>query len=394
LNSAPRSGASGPLAGFRFLEIAGLGPTQLAGMLLADMGADVLRIERPAAEDTLEINLPRRFDIMNRGRRSVAVDLKQPAGMELVLRLVDAADALYEGFRPGVMERLGLGPVVVLTRNPRLVYGRMTGWGQEGPLALTAGHDPNYIAIAGLLANIGEADGPPVYPTNVIGDYGGGTTFLVIGLLAGLLQARASGRGQVVDAAMVDGAATLATYLFGLLAGGLWTERRGSNFLDGGAHYLRPYQTLDGEYVMLGAIEGRFYQTLLDRLGIDDVELRGLQQERSRWPDFRARLAEVFASRTRAEWDAVFEGSDACYSPVLGLSQAMRHPHACARESFLEIDGIPQPAPAPRFSVTPSRVQNPPPPEAGSDTRASLLDWGLTDVEIDHLIDSGAVIQT
>ncbi|MBT8446543.1 MAG: CoA transferase [Gammaproteobacteria bacterium] len=382
--------ATGPLAGYRFVEIAGIGPTQLAGMLLSDMGAEVIRVERPQAAD-LGVVMPRESELLNRGRRSIAIDLKQPGGAELVLRLAAGADGLFEGFRPGVMERLGLGPEVCLVSNPRLVYGRMTGWGQDGPLALAAGHDPNYIALTGVLASIGEAGGDPVYPLNVIGDFGGGGVMLALGMLAGVLNAARSGRGQVIDAAMVDGAATLMTYFYGLMSAGLWDEQRGSNVLDGGAHFLRAYRTRDDRHVVVGALEPRFYTALLDGLGIDDEDLRTRQMDRDRWPEFRARLAAVFATRTRAEWEQVFEGSDACFAPVLTLSEATRHPHALARGAYVEIDGVIQPAPAPRFGATPSAVQGPPPKSAGCDSVAVLREAGMDGAEIDDLLAAGVV---
>jgi len=352
------------------------------------MGAQLLRVERLEAAG-LGVTMPARYNLMNRSRPAVPVDLRRPEGVELVLDLCAGADALFEGFRPGVMERLGLGPAECMARNPRLVYGRMTGWGQEGPLAERAGHDPNYIALAGVLASIGERDGPPIYPLNLVGDFGGGGAFLAIGLLAGIIEASRSGAGQVVDAAMVDGAASLMTVFHGLLAAGLWREQRGSNLLDGGAPFLRPYETADGKYVVVGALEGKFFRELLARLGLDDLD-PDWQYDPGRWPEIRQRLAEAFASRKREEWMALFEHSDACVSPVLSLSEATRHPHNVARETYVEKEGILQPAPAPRFSRTRSAIGSSP----GADGKAAaeaLAQWGVPAARVRSLAESGVL---
>ena len=346
---ASRASASGPLAGFRVVEFAGIGPGPFAAMLLADMGADVVRIERAGAPER------DRRDVTGRGRRSVMLELKQQDARETTLQLLDAADALIEGFRPGVMERLGLGPDTVLARNPRLVYGRMTGWGQSGPLAQAAGHDINYIALAGALGAIGPAE-KPVPPLNLVGDYGGGALYLVVGMLAALIEAKRSGRGQVVDCAMCDGAASLLSIFFTLLARGQWQERRASNLLDGGAPFYGTYECADGGFVALGALEPQFYETLCRLAGLDAPEFRE-RTHRKRWPELRQKMQAVFKTRTRAEWCAILEGSDACFAPVLGLREAGTHPHMAHRNSFVEVDGVLQPAPAPRFSRTPSAIQ-------------------------------------
>jgi alpha-methylacyl-CoA racemase len=344
-----RAGSSGPLAGLRVVEFAGIGPGPFAAMLLADMGADVVRIDRPgaAARD--------KRDVTGRGRHNLVLDLKQHDGVETALQLLDAADALIEGFRPGVMERLGLGPDAVLARNPRLVYGRVTGWGQSGPLAQAAGHDINYIALAGALGAIGPEE-KPVPPLNLVGDYGGGALYLVVGMLAAVIEAKRSGRGQVVDCAMCDGAASLLSIFFTLLARGQWQERRASNLLDGGAPFYGTYQCADGGFVAVGALEPQFYETLCRLAGLDEPAFRE-RSDRKRWPELRQKMQAVFKTRTRGEWCAILEGSDACFAPVLGLREASTHPHMAHRESFVELDGVLQPAPAPRFSRTPSAIQ-------------------------------------
>ena len=326
----------------------------------------------------------------SRSRRSIAIDLKKPQGRETVLELCSRADALFEGFRPGVMERLGLGPDECMQRTQRLVYGRMTGWGQEGPLAHTAGHDPNYIGIAGVLACIGKKDEAPAYPLNLIGDFGGGALYLAMGLLAAMLEAAKSGKGQVVDAAMVDGAASMMTTFYGLLAAGIWKEQRGSNILDGGAHFVNTYRTKDDQYVVVAPIEGRFYRELLDRLEVSDPDLRALQHNQDRWPEFADRLQKIFLTRTRDEWCEIFAGSDACFAPVLSLTEAAQHPHAQAREAYSSIDGVIQPAPAPRFSRTPAEIQSPP-PEPGQHTEQVLLDWGFSEERINELVKDNIV---
>ena len=340
---------SGPLVGLRIVEFAGIGPGPFAAMLLADMGADVVRIDRPGAAER------DKRDVIGRGRRNLVLDLKQRDGLEAALQLLDAADALIEGFRPGVMERLGLGPEAVLARNPRLVYGRVTGWGQSGPLAQAAGHDINYIALAGALGAIGPEE-KPVPPLNLVGDYGGGALYLLVGVLAGIIEAKRSGRGQVVDCAMCDGAASLLSIFFTLLARGQWEERRGSNLLDGGAPFYGTYECADGGFIALGALEPQFYETLCRLAGLEAPEFRE-RSDRKRWPHLRQKMQAVFKTRTRTEWCAILEGSDACFAPVLGLREASTHPHMAHRNSFVECDGVLQPAPAPRFSRTPSAIQ-------------------------------------
>ncbi len=378
----------GPLAGIKIVEMAGIGPGPFAAMLLADMGAEVIRIDRTEAVD-LGLKSDHRLNLLHRSRRSAALDLKRPEGVETALRLIANADALIEGFRPGVMERLGLGPDICLKRNPKLVYGRMTGWGQEGPLAQAAGHDINYISLVGVLHSIGRVEGGPVPPLNLVGDFGGGALYLVVGVLAALIEAQRSGKGQVVDAAMVDGAASLMTPFFGLRAAGLWRDKRGDNFLDTGAPWYEVYETKDGGHVSIGAIEGRFYAELLQRLGIDPESLPP-QNDRTGWPKIRARFAEVFRSKTRDEWRAVLEGSDGCFAPVLSLAEAATHPHNQARRTFVEVDGVVQPAPAPRFSRTPSAIQSGP-AEPGRHTEAALKDWGFSSAEIAALKTAKAI---
>ena len=373
----------GPLHGIRIIEIAGIGPTQFCGMLLADMGARILRLRRPAAADP-GVDVPDRFNLMNRGRPTVDVDLKSDEGREFVLRLCERADALFEGFRPGVMERLGLGPDDCMGRNGRLVYGRMTGWGQDGPMAQRAGHDSNYIALAGALHGIGPADRPPPLPLNLVGDFGGGATYLVMGLLAALLEAARSGKGQVVDAAMVDGAASMLTLFYGLTAGGMWTERRESNVLDGAAPFARCYETRDNRFVAVCALETEFFARLLDALSIDDIDPAD-QYDTTQWARHHEVLANVFRSRTRDEWSELLSGTDACATPVLTLSEAADHEHARARGSYVELDGIRQPGPAPRFSRTPSEARQAPSDSVAA-VREMLEEWGLGEDEIRQLL--------
>jgi alpha-methylacyl-CoA racemase len=362
----------GPLAGIRVLELAGVGPAPFCAMLLSDMGADIVRIDRPNAID-LGVPIDPRFDLLRRGRRSVVLDLKSAAGLQTAKRLVAKADILIEGFRPGVMERLGLGPDTCLALNRRLVYGRITGWGQDGPLANAVGHDIDYIALAGVLGAIGPRDGAPVPPLNLVGDYGGGALYLAFGVVCALLEARTSGDGQVVDAAMVDCAASLNTGTYGQLANGTWTDARGSNALDGGAPWYSAYETADREYVCVGAIEPRFYADLLRRLGLDAEDLPA-QHDRAGWPRLRERFAVVFRTRTRAEWQAALEGTDACFAPVLSLAEAAAHPHNAARGTFVHIDGVLQPGPAPRFSRTTAEIRSGPTP-AGTGGEDALKDW-------------------
>jgi alpha-methylacyl-CoA racemase len=381
---------SGPLQGIKVVEMAGIGPGPMCAMLLADLGADVIRVDRPVQ---IDLGVPRRgriYDVLRRGRRSVAVDLKDPAGVEAVLELIGSADAVIEGFRPGVMERLGLGPDVCLARNPALVFGRMTGWGQDGPLAPAAGHDLNYIALSGALSTIGEASGPPVPPLNLVGDYGGGALFLAFGVCAALLEARSSGQGQVVDTSMVDGAASLMSSVYGLFASGDFISERGSNTLDGGAYFYGSYRCADGRYISIGSIEGKFHAELLERLGVDPADV-GDQRDREGWPANKERMAEIFATRTRDEWCAELEGTDVCFAPVLDLDEAPEHPHNKARGTFVEIEGVVQPAPAPRFSRTPGRVHGPI-PEPGQHSREVLSDWGFDPSTIDRLVEGGTVV--
>jgi alpha-methylacyl-CoA racemase len=375
--------AAGPLAGIRILELEAIGPAPFAGMLLADMGADVLVVDRPASTD-LGLKRERWYDVMMRGKRSVTLDLKKDSSKEISLQLVAKADALIEGFRPGVMERLGLGPDAALARNPRLVYGRMTGWGQDGPLALRAGHDINYIAFAGVLHAFGRKGEAPVPPLNLVGDFGGGGMLLGFGVACALLEAQRSGRGQVVDAAMVEGASLLAAMFSGFLKAGQFTETRGDNVLDTGAPWYNVYQTKDGKHVSIGSIETRFYEELLSRLKLPDLG----QHDRARWPEMKALFAKTFQSRTRDEWVAAFEGSDACFAPVLSWSEAPRDPHNLSRKSHVEVKGVEQPAPAPRFSRTPAAVRRAP-PERGEGGAQALLDWGFDQTEINSLQSRG-----
>ena len=369
----------GPLAGIKVLEFESIGPAPFAGMLLADMGADVLVIDRPASTD-LGLKRERWYDVMMRGKRSVTLDLKSNTAREAALALAGKADALIEGMRPGVMERLGVGPDEALKSNPRLVYGRMTGWGQDGPLAPRAGHDINYIALAGVLHAFGRKDEAPVPPLNLIGDFGGGGMLLGFGVACALIEAARSGRGQVVDAAMVEGAALLATMFAGFLKAGSWSEARGDNILDTGAPWYDVYETKDRKYVSIGSIETRFYEELLQKLGVPDLG----QHDRKRWPEMRERFATVFKSKTRDEWCKVFDGSDACFAPVLSWSEARRDAHNVARKAYVEVAGVEQPAPAPRFSRTPAGVRRSP-PERSEGGRAALADWGFDAKAIDRL---------
>jgi alpha-methylacyl-CoA racemase len=379
----------GPLTGIRVIEFAGIGPAPFAGMLVADLGADVVRIDRPGGPPLSAFVDPAR-DPLGRGKRSIVVDLKHPDAIGVVRRLVGGADVLLEGFRPGVMERLGLGPEVCLAWNPRLVYGRMTGWGQDGPLARRAGHDLAYIAVTGALHAIGPAGGPPAIPVNLVGDFGGGALFLVAGVLAALVERARSGRGQVVDAAIVDGTAVLLAQLFGFLAAGVWRDRRGENFIDGGAPWYSVYRTRDGRYLAIAAIEPPFYAELLRRLGLaEEADLPG-QFEIERWGELRSRIARVVETRTRDEWVAIFEGSDACAAPVLALGEAPAHPHLAARGTFERIHGVVQPAPAPRFSRTPAAVAGPP-CAPGAHTDAVLQEAGFGADDVGQLRAAGCV---
>lgn len=367
----------GPLAGVRIVEIAGIGPGPFAAMLLADMGADIVRVDRAGQVHGGDPNDPPK-DVMNRGRRSIGVDLKNPAGVETVLQLVEHADALIEGFRPGVTDRLGIGPEACLARNPRLVYGRMTGWGQDGPMAQMAGHDINYIAIGGALGAIGRPDERPQPPLNLVGDFGGGGMLLAFGIACALIEARTSGKGQVVDAAMVDGTAVLTTFMHGFMAMGIWSDERGVNMLDTGAPYYEVYTCADGKFLSVGAIEPQFYMVLLERTGLlGDPDFEH-QNDRSKWARQKERLAEVIGSRTRDEWAAVFDGTDGCVAPVLSLGEAPNHPHNVARGTFVDTAGVVQPAPAPRFSRTAAEIQRPP-SHPGQHTDEVLKEWNVAD---------------
>ncbi len=375
---------SGPLNGVKVVEIAGIGPSPHACMILADLGADVIRVERPGGQ--MLTGGP--HDLLNRGRPSVALNLKEPDAIATVLDLVAEADVLIEGMRPGTTERLGLGPEECLARNPRLVYGRMTGWGQTGPLAKSAGHDMNYIAITGALFGMGQDKDRPHFPSNLVGDFGGGSTYLVIGVLAALLEARLSGEGQVVDAAIVDGTANLNAMSSGYLAGGNMREERAANLLDGGMPFYDLYETSDGRHMSVGPLEPQFYDEFVKLLGIESAPDR---YDFERLDELRRQITEAFAARTQAEWTEVFEGTDACVAPILTLSEAAEHPHMAAREVFVENEGVRQPAPAPRFSRTTASLSSPPPPKAGADTREALAAWGIEGV--DDLIDRGVAVQ-
>jgi alpha-methylacyl-CoA racemase len=376
----------GPLSGLKVIELAALGPVPFCGMLLGDMGADVVRVDRVGAAD-IGIEIDPKFDLRSRNKRSVTIDLKRPDGRDALLLLVEKADVLLEGFRPGVAERLGVGPKDCLVRRPQLVYGRGTGWGQDGPLADVAGHDINYIALTGALDMIGPADGPPVPPLNLIGDYGGGALYLAFGVVCGVLEARNSGRGQVVDAAMVDGVTSLLTMFHALRQAGRLRPGRGRNVLDGGAPYYRPYGTKDGRFVAVGAIEPKFYRELIEKLELDPATLPP-QNEEARWPELAARLAERFLTRTRDEWVARFVGSDACFSPVLSLDEASLHPHNAARDSLVELDGAAHPAPAPRLSRTPGGLRSRP-PRLGEHTVEVMREWGVAEERVAEGLKSG-----
>jgi alpha-methylacyl-CoA racemase len=379
----------GPLNGVRIIEMAGIGPAPFCGMMLSDMGAEVIRVDR---SDGADLGLPGReprFEVLHRGRQSVAVDVKTEPGREVVRRLIKDADALIEGFRPGVMERLGLGPSALAEINPRLVFGRMTGFGQDGPMAPRAGHDINYIALTGALHAIGHKGGPPLPPLNLVGDYGGGGMLLAFGVVCAILEARSSGKGQVVDAAMVDGGSVLMAAIYGFLGSGMWRDERGVNILDSGAPWYNVYETKDGKWVSIGSIEKRFYADLLERLGIAGEDLPK-QHDRNGWPTLAKRFAEVFKARTRDEWSAIFADSDACFAPVLGLKEVAAHPHNAARSTFVERDGVLQPSPAPRFSRTPEAIRGPA-RSAGADSEAVLKAAGYSAADIAALIAQGVV---
>jgi alpha-methylacyl-CoA racemase len=379
----------GPLHGIKIIELAGIGPGPFCAMMLADMGADVIRVDRaqnvvggdPASPPA---------DVLNRGRRSVGLDLKQPEGVATLLKLVDEADALIEGFRPGVAERLGVGPDVCLARNPRLVFGRMTGWGQDGPYAQMAGHDINYIALAGALEPLGRAGEKPMPPINLIGDFGGGGMLLAFGVATALVEAQRSGQGQVVDAAMVDGAAVLMTMIHAFRAMGIWEDTRGNNLLDTGAYYYEVYETKDHKFVSIGSLERQFYAVLLEKLGLTDDESMPHPQDKAQWPAMKERFTEIFLTKTRDEWCEIFEGSDACFAPVLSMTEAPQHPHNQHRGTFVERNGVVQPAPAPRFSRTTAEIQRPP-AFPGQHTDEVLGDWGFDAEAIAKLRASGAI---
>lgn len=372
----------GPLKGIKVVEFAGLGPAPFCGMLLSDLGADVIRIDRRDTRPAVP------HQVTQRGRRSVALNLKDPRATELCLDLMSKAEIVFEGFRPGVMERLGLGPDVAMARNPKLVYGRMTGWGQTGPLAQAAGHDINYIAITGALHAIGTKE-RPVPPLNLIGDFGGGSLYLALGLLSAVIHARATGKGQVVDAAMVDGAASLMSYFYGFRAEGVHTAERGANRLDGGAHFYDVYKCKDGKWIALGSIEPQFYALLREKAGLTDPAFDA-QMDRKRWPELKAKIEAVFATKTRDEWCAIMESTDVCFAPVLEIDEAPRHPHNVERRAFVEVAGVIQPAPAPRFSETPGAVQGPP-PGIGAHNIACLQDWGFARETIETLKTNGVI---
>ena len=378
----------GPLQGLKVIELAGIGPCPMCAMLLAELGADVVRVDR-LSDSGLGIGMASEHNLLNRSRPSIAVDLKHPEGVETVLRLVEGADALIEGFRPGVTERLGLGPEDCMARNPSLVYGRVTGWGQDGPLARAAGHDLNYIALTGALDAIGRRDAPPTPPLNLVGDFGGGALYLALGVVAAMYEARESGRGQTVDAAMIDGAASLMTSAYALRMAGLTTRPRGENILDSGAHFYEVYETSDGRYVSVAPIEPKFYAELLRRVGLEPGDPPQTPNPDD-WPDGKARLAALFRTRTRDEWCAILDGTDACFAPVLSMDEAHLHPHNAERGTFVERDGIVQPNAAPRLDRTPSAIRSSP-TAPGSDTRKVLADWGFTPAEIDGLAARGVI---
>ncbi len=374
----------GPLTGIRVVEMAGIGPGPFTAMMLSDLGAEVIRVDRLSHKGT-----GHRANVLNRGRKSIAVDLKNPRGVETTLRLIEQADVVLEGFRPGVMERLGLGPEECLSVNPRLIFGRMTGWGQTGPLSQAAGHDINYISIAGALGAMGYADRPPAPPLNLVGDFGGGAMYLLTGILAALVERATSGQGQIIDAAMTDGTASLLSPFFGLMAMNMWTTDRFSNRLDGGAFYYGSYECSDGKYISIGSLEPQFYALLLEKAEITDPEFQE-QLDEAAWPAKREKLNQLFKTKTRQQWCDIMEGTDVCFAPVLDLKEAPTHPHNIDRKTFVELEGVVQPAPAPRFSRTQGEIQGPA-AMAGEHTREVLSAWNFTDQEIGELQASGAI---
>ena len=389
----------GPLHGIRVIEMAGIGPGPFCGMLLADMGADVLRIDRLVETDR-GIDFPAKLDLLNRNKQSIAIDLKSAQGLETVRQLIASADMLIEGFRPGVMEKLGLGPDECLRSNPRLVFGRMTGWGQDGPLKRAAGHDLNFIALTGALDAIGQKGAPPTIPLNLLGDFGGGALYLAMGLLAAVIEARTSGAGQVVDAAIVDGVSSLMTMQYALKQMGAWPGARGENIIDGGAPFYNVYETKDGRYISIAAVEARFYEELLEHVGLNADDLSDEegryaadlpeQNDRDSWEHMHARFAEIFRTRTRDEWCALLEGTDACFAPILSMDECVAHPHNVARKAFVEVDGVLNPAPAPRFSRTNAELRRPP-SRVGADTGQALADWGFSPEQIGKLGEAGVI---
>ena len=379
----------GPLEGCTIIELGGIGPAPFAGMLLADMGADVIRVDRTSTGHDLGIAVPRQYSVLLRNRRTIRINLKDPRGAAVVLRLVEDADALIEGFRPGVAERLGVGPEQCLARNERLVFGRMTGWGQDGPLAHAAGHDINYIALSGALHAIGPPGGAPTVPLNLVGDFGGGGAYLAIGVLAAMLSARTTGVGQVIDAAMTDGSASLMSAIYGMHGSGLVNDERGTNIIDGGAFFYGTYQTADGGWVSIGSIERRFYDELITTLELDPSDFPD-RDDRTRWPEYREHVSRVFGTKTRDEWTALMQGTDICFAPVLSLAEAPHHPHNQARGTFVDVDGVIQPAPAPRFSATPTTIPVAP-AASGTHTDEIMRSSGYDDGEIAELQQAGII---